>query len=64
VTVPFTVWCAARHLHNYEEAVWAAASAAGDIDTICAIVGGVVALGCGPGSVPAIWLEAREQLRF
>src|ERR1700731_1709601 len=42
-TVPFTLWCAARHLDDFEEAIWTAASVGGDIDTICAIVGGVVA---------------------
>jgi ADP-ribosylglycohydrolase len=62
-TVPFTLWCAARHLTDYEEAVWTAASVGGDIDTICAIVGGIVALGSGRGSIPPEWLHAREPLR-
>jgi ADP-ribosylglycohydrolase len=61
-TVPFTAWCAARHLSNYEEAVWTAASVGGDIDTICAIVGGVVALGSGRQSIPPEWLASREKL--
>lgn len=59
-TVPFTLWCAARHLDNFEEALWTAASVGGDIDTNCAIVGGVVALGSGRESIPAEWLESRE----
>jgi ADP-ribosylglycohydrolase len=61
-TVPFTLWCAARHLDDFAEALWITASVGGDIDTNCAIVGGVVALGCGRESIPAEWLEAREAL--
>jgi ADP-ribosylglycohydrolase len=62
LTVPFTLWCAARHLGDYQEAVWTAASVGGDIDTNCAIVGGVVALGSGRDSIPAEWLASREPL--
>ncbi len=42
-TVPYAIWCAARHLDNLEEALWATASAGGDVDTTCAIAGGIVA---------------------
>ncbi len=41
-TVPFALWCVARHPRNMEEALWTAVSALGDRDTICAIVGGIV----------------------
>ena len=61
-TVPFSVWCAARHLDNYEEALWATVSGLGDRDTTCAIVGGIVALSAGRESIPAQWIEARERL--
>ena len=61
-TVPFTVWCAFRYLDDYEEAVWTTIGERGDIDTNCAIVGGIVALGAGPDAIPADWLEAREPL--
>jgi ADP-ribosylglycohydrolase len=61
-TVPFSVWCAARHLDNYEEALWATVSGLGDRDTTCAIVGGIVALSAGRESIPTAWLEARESL--
>ncbi|WP_042364713.1 ADP-ribosylglycohydrolase family protein, partial [Streptacidiphilus neutrinimicus] len=44
-TVPFALWCAARHLGRYEDALWACASVGGDVDTTCAIVGGIVAAG-------------------
>ncbi len=63
-TVPFSVWCAARHLDNYEEALWSTVSGLGDRDTTCAIVGGIVALSAGRGSIPAAWLEARERLKL
>ncbi len=61
-TVPFTLWCAAHHLHDFVEALWTTVSVGGDIDTNCAIVGGVVALGSGRESIPPEWLEAREAL--
>jgi len=61
-TVPFSVWCAARHLDNYEDAMWATVSGFGDRDTTCAIVGGIVALSAGRESIPTAWLRAREPL--
>ncbi len=61
-TVPFSVWCAVRHLDSYEEALWATVSGFGDRDTTCAIVGGIVALSAGRESIPAAWLRAREPL--
>ena len=59
-TVPFCLWCAARHADNYQEALWTAVSVYGDIDTNCAIVGSIVALGAGRESIPIEWLGARE----
>jgi len=61
-TVPFTLWCAARHLHDYQEALWTTVAGYGDRDTTCAIVGGIVALNAGAASIPAEWREAREPL--
>ena len=61
-TVPFTLWCAARHIDNYVEAIWTAVAALGDIDTNCAIVGGIVALASGPKAIPTEWLSSREPL--
>lgn len=63
-TVPFTLWCAARHLGNYEEALWTTVSGLGDRDTTCAIVGGIVALSCGPAGIPREWLACREPLEI
>lgn len=59
-TVPFCLWCAARHPDNFQEAIWSTVSVSGDIDTNCAIVGGIVALSAGCESIPAAWLSARE----
>lgn len=61
-TVPFALWCAARHLDDFADALWATASAGGDNDTNGAIVGGIVALACGPDGIPAEWLARREPL--
>jgi ADP-ribosylglycohydrolase len=60
-TVPFTLWCAARHLDDYEEAMWQTVSGLGDRDTTCAIVGGIVSASPNTGP-PATWLAAREPL--
>jgi ADP-ribosylglycohydrolase len=61
-TVPFSLWCAARHASDYEAALWATVSGLGDRDTTCAIVGGIVALSAGEASIPAAWRAAREPL--
>lgn len=63
-TVPFTVWAAAKHLGNYPEAIAATASAGGDVDTNCAIVGGIVALSTGWQGLPKSWLENMEALPY
>lgn len=61
-TVPFTLWCASRHLDDYEEALWTTVSGLGDRDTTCAIVGGIVVLSAGIESIPQLWLASREPL--
>jgi ADP-ribosylglycohydrolase len=61
-TVPLALWVAARHLDDYPEAVWTAAAVADDVDTVCAIVGGIVAGRVGSAGVPARWREACEPL--
>jgi ADP-ribosylglycohydrolase len=62
-TVPFSLWCAARHLGDYEEALWTTVAGLGDRDTTCAIVGGIVALSSDRAGIPAAWLGAREALQ-
>jgi ADP-ribosylglycohydrolase len=59
-TVPFALWCAARHLDSYVDAIWTTIEGFGDIDTNCAIVGGVVALHVGAEAIPQEWLASRE----
>jgi ADP-ribosylglycohydrolase len=62
-TVPFALWCAARHIHDFTEALWTVASAGGDSDTNAAIVGAIVALANHQGAIPASWINAREPLK-
>ena len=61
-TVPFALWVAARHLDDYPAAITACVTAGGDIDTTCAIAGGVVAAHTGIDGIPPEWLAAREPL--
>jgi ADP-ribosylglycohydrolase len=61
-TVPFALWCAARHLSSYEEALWLTVSGLGDRDTTCAIVGGIVATYTGVESISHHWCADREPL--
>jgi len=63
-TVPFCLWCAARHATSYTDALWATVSGLGDRDTTCAIVGGIVALRAGRESIPVEWLQAREPVQI
>ncbi|MFF9066392.1 ADP-ribosylglycohydrolase family protein [Streptomyces sp. NPDC014891] len=61
-TVPYALWCAARHLDDLEEGLWHTAGGRGDIDTTCAIAGGVIAARTGVAALPASWHAAREPL--
>ncbi len=59
-TVPFCLWVAAHFGDDYEQALWTTVSAGGDMDTTCAIVGGIVALSAP--KIPENWLAHREPL--
>lgn len=61
-TVPFCLWIAARYPKDFEEALYAAVSGRGDMDTTCAIVGGIVALAVGDAGLPRDWIGLREPL--
>jgi ADP-ribosylglycohydrolase len=61
-TVPFAIWIAATSLDNFADAMWRAVEEAIDVDTICAIVGGIVAMHVGVGAIPALWRERTESL--
>src|SRR5258708_9801166 len=43
-TVPFVLWCAGHYLGSYEQAITQTLRAGGDMDTTCAMVGGIVVL--------------------
>jgi len=58
-TVPFSLYCAARFLDDYEEALRFTVAGLGDRDTTCAIVGGIVAC---KSPIPDAFLRARERL--
>jgi ADP-ribosylglycohydrolase len=60
-TVPFALWAAARHLGDYQRALWSCLQAGGDTDTTGAIVGGILAA-APAGAPPAAWLRRTEPL--
>ncbi|MFF1956561.1 ADP-ribosylglycohydrolase family protein [Streptomyces sp. NPDC058220] len=60
-TVPFALWSAARALGDFERGFWTTAQVGGDVDTTCAIVGGVVSA-ARAGAPPERWLEQTETL--
>ncbi|QKW29796.1 ADP-ribosylglycohydrolase family protein [Streptomyces seoulensis] len=60
-TVPFALWSAARRLGDFEDAFWTTAQVGGDVDTTCAIVGGVLAAGAA-GAPPDEWVRRTEAL--
>lgn len=59
-TVPFCIWCAAKSHSDYVSAMWTTVEGGGDMDTNCAIVGGIIA--AGDARPPAEWLARRESL--
>ena len=63
-TVPFSIWCAARHLDNFANAMWTTVAGLGDRDTTCAIVGGIVAMSAPENTIPKDWVAAREELKL
>ncbi|MFD3913333.1 ADP-ribosylglycohydrolase family protein [Streptomyces sp. NPDC058603] len=60
-TVPFALWSAARALGDFERGFWTTAQVGGDVDTTCAIAGGVISA-ARTGAPPARWLERTEAL--
>lgn len=61
-TVPLALWVVARHPDDYEEAIWTVAPLAEDVDTLCAIVGGILAGHLGEEAIPPAWRQAVEPL--
>ncbi|MEU3403084.1 ADP-ribosylglycohydrolase family protein [Streptomyces sp. NPDC006670] len=60
-TVPFALWSAARALDDFERAFWTTAQVGGDVDTTCAIVGGILGAR-GDAALPGTWLARTEAL--
>lgn len=48
-------------MDDFEEAFWQCASAGGDVDTTCAVVGGIIA-SRSIESIPDKWIAHREPL--
>lgn len=61
-TVPFAIWCATRFVDDYQAACHACWSVGGDVDTTCAMVGGIVVGAVGFAGIPAAWRAMREPL--
>ena len=61
-TVPFALWCVARSPDDFEDTLWTTARGLGDVDTTCAIVGGITVMRTGSASIPQSWMMATEVL--
>src|SRR5262249_42298745 len=61
-TVPFCLWVATKHLDDFPEALWTPIRVHGDIDTNCAIIGGIVSLSHGEAGIPIEWRKNREAI--
>lgn len=58
--MPFCLWVAPHHLDDFDGELWQTAEGEGDVDTTCAIVGGIVALTVD--EIPEAILAWREPL--
>jgi ADP-ribosylglycohydrolase len=61
-TVPFSLWCVAQDPDDFEGTLWTTGRGLGDVDTTCAMVGGITVLRTGADAIPRAWLDAREPL--
>jgi ADP-ribosylglycohydrolase len=61
-TAPFALWAAARNIDDDEQVIWITAGTGGDVDTTCAIVGGIVAAHVGVERLPSVWRAESEPL--
>jgi ADP-ribosylglycohydrolase len=61
-TVPLALWCARHYMDDYARALWTAVSRLGDCDTLCAIIGSIIALRSGDRVIPEEWRQRREPL--
>lgn len=63
-TVPYALWCAARHIDDSPMALATSICTGGDCDTNAAIVGGIVACAVGREGIPKEWQTEMEPLKF
>jgi len=63
-TVPIALWLVAGSNLDFREALWQSVAVLGDRDTICAIVGSLVALAVGKEQLPKAWIDCRKTLSF
>ena len=61
-SVPYVLYCAGEKPNQFEDAFWLTASGGGDVDTTCAMVGGIVAMTVGMDGLPTEWIKRREPL--
>lgn len=61
-TVPLALYLASTHAQDYRAALMAVLEAGGDVDTLGAIVGGLVVLSAGRESIPPEWRHWTEPL--
>jgi len=61
-TVPFALWCAATHLDDFAGGCWSCVEVGGDIDTTCAMAGGIIVGAVGLAGIPDDWRMSREPL--
>lgn len=60
-TAPFCIWMAQAYWNRFEDAMWLGAGVGGDVDTNCAIIGGIIAAYTDV-TIPAEWLRRAEPL--
>jgi ADP-ribosylglycohydrolase len=61
-TVPFCLWVVAKYPADFTAAFWATAGVGGDVDTTCAIVGGILGASLGEQGIADEWLARCEPL--
>jgi ADP-ribosylglycohydrolase len=61
-TVPFALWVAATRFDDYPAAMEACVRVGGDVDSMCAIAGGIIGAHTGAAGIPRDWIDAREPL--
>ena len=61
-TVPFVLWSAGGFLNDFEDAMWQTVSGDGDMDTTCAMAGGIVVMRTELSGIPEEWMRRREAL--